>query len=157
MRIAEQVGDSAESLDDIIWSINPANDALENILARMRRLASGLFEARQIQGMIDFPDPEALHVRLDMQRRRDFYLYFKEAINNMVKYAQCTEALISVKVDQAGLHMMIRDNGLGFDPAQAGQGNGLKSMATRALKLKGRHSLHSKPGEGTEINLHINF
>ncbi len=44
-----------EKMDDIVWSINPRNDSLENLLLRIKRFATTLFEAKNIDYTI--PDP----------------------------------------------------------------------------------------------------
>ncbi|HVS94954.1 MAG TPA: 7TM-DISM domain-containing protein, partial [Puia sp.] len=42
-----------ERMDDIVWSINPRNDSLDNLLMRIRHFATTLFEARGIDYFID--------------------------------------------------------------------------------------------------------
>ena len=42
-----------EKMDDIVWSINPRNDSLENLLTRVRHFATTLFEAKDIDYRID--------------------------------------------------------------------------------------------------------
>jgi signal transduction histidine kinase len=48
-RISEDAKKISEALDDIVWSIKPQNDSLENVLSRMTRYASELFEAKEYQ------------------------------------------------------------------------------------------------------------
>ena len=105
-----------ERMDDIVWSINPRNDSLENLLMRVRHFATTLFEARGIEYTIDIA--KNIHeVRLPMDYRQHIYLILKEAINNLVKYAHATEAFIEVRFDQRHLTLCVRDNGCGFEPA----------------------------------------
>ena len=152
-RIEEEVQASAESLDDIIWSINPKNDPLDRVLARMRRFASEVFEAKGIEGVLHFPK-EARHLRLDMDKRRQFYLLFKEAVNNLAKYAACKRAEITVAYQNGQLTMTVQDDGVGFDVTAVGDGrNGLSTMRQRAANLKGKYHIHSVPGQGTSVNV----
>jgi len=111
-----------ERMDDIVWSINPRNDSLENLLMRVRHFATTLFEARGIDYTIDIQ--KNIHeVQMPMEYRQHIYLILKEAINNLVKYAGATEALIEVRFDQSDLTLCVRDNGCGFQvPAIAGPG-----------------------------------
>ncbi|MBK8562432.1 MAG: hypothetical protein IPN76_03560 [Saprospiraceae bacterium] len=152
-RIEEEVQASAESLDDIIWSINPKNDPLDRVLARMRRFATEAFEAKGINGSLQFP-LDAKRLRLDMGKRRQFYLLFKEAVNNLVKYSQCQSANISVLHEQGKLSMTIHDDGLGFDPMSVKEGgNGLLTMRQRAKNLGGELQLTTAPGRGTTVRV----
>ena len=38
--------DLLEKMDDIVWSINPRNDNLEDLMVRLKRFAAALFEAK---------------------------------------------------------------------------------------------------------------
>ena len=51
--------------------------------------------------------------------------------------------------------MDIQDNGVGFDVNKADSGNGLSNMQKRAEALKGRVSIQSKSGEGTQVTLNM--
>ncbi len=152
-RIDEEVGHSAESLDDIIWSINPQNDPLDRVLARIRRFTSEVFEAKDIAGEITLPS-NTQGLKLGMERRRAFYLFAKEAINNLAKYARCTRASMQIVCENGMLTFTVSDNGVGFDVESArSASNGLKTMADRAQALKGKMSLQSEPGKGTVVSL----
>ncbi|MFZ2898981.1 MAG: two-component regulator propeller domain-containing protein [Saprospiraceae bacterium] len=152
-RIEEEVQGSADSLDDIIWSINPDNDPLDAVLARIRRFATEIFEAKEIEGAIFFPQ-HTESLRLDMGRRRQFFLLFKEAVNNMAKYSQCKKAEITVDCENGALLMTVADDGVGFDINALPEGcNGMKTMRDRAGKLKGTLDIQSSPGNGTKVSL----
>jgi hypothetical protein len=82
-----------EKMDDIVWSINPRNDSLEKLLLRIKRFAAQLFEAKNIEYEIDIS--ENIHsFKLPMEIRQHLYLMIKEAINNIIKHSQCTQAKI---------------------------------------------------------------
>jgi signal transduction histidine kinase len=152
-RVDEEVASSADALDDIIWSINPINDPLDRVLARMRRFATEVFEAKDINGVIQFPQ-NIQHLRLGLEKRRQFYLLFKEAVNNLAKYAQCTEASIVVEYHKGVLFLTITDNGVGFNVEESKEkGNGLKTMLDRAVKLNAAFTIESTPGHGTFIQV----
>ena len=90
-----------------------------------------------------------------MDVRKNLYLIFKEATNNMVKYSEATEAEFSIRNDQDKVVMMIKDNGKGFDQNQPSEGNGIKSMRKRAAEMGADFILKSLPGQGTLIELKI--
>ncbi|HYE56558.1 MAG TPA: two-component regulator propeller domain-containing protein [Chitinophagaceae bacterium] len=141
-----------EAMDDIVWSINPVNDSMQRITARMREFATGLLEAKNID--VEFKVDEVVNnLTLDMESRRDLFLIFKEAVNNIAKYSGCTHVVIEIQVHGPRLVMSIRDNGKGFDVQQADSGNGLTNMKKRAQSLKGRLDIDSVQGVGTKVRL----
>jgi signal transduction histidine kinase len=77
------------------------------------------------------------------------YLVFKEAINNVSRHAQATRVEIDLRLDGNAAILEVRDNGRGFDPEDAGAGNGLNSMRSRAQRLRGTFSVESGEGSGT--------
>lgn len=143
-----------EAMDDIVWSIKPSNDSMQRIVARMRELASSLLESKDIDVHFEVSE-DVPDVRLDMEARRDFFLIFKEAINNAAKYSHATTVQVRIYRDGQRLHLQVEDNGRGFEPELADSGNGLNNMQRRAANMKARFSLRSKPGEGTLIHLHV--
>lgn len=95
--------------------------------------------------------PVALHITL--------YRILQEAFHNVVKHAVADRVRVRlVRVDDA-LHLVIEDNGRGFDPATIkwvdGQtrGLGLLSMKERASLSGGTYHLDSAPGKGTRIEV----
>lgn len=155
-QIAGQIGDSARNIltnmSDIVWSINPKNDAFENIILRMQAHAHELLEAQQ-KSLTFSVQPGLQHQKLELLDRKNFYLIFKEALNNVLKYAACTEVTIELKKQGEWLHFVLADNGKGFDAAKATEGNGLDNMRRRAAELKGHLQIDTQPGRGCTIAL----
>jgi signal transduction histidine kinase len=91
-----------------------------------------------------------------MTKRRDLYLIFKEAVNNLTKYSQAKNAIIGVKADGQKLELMVKDDGKGFDSKTAKAGNGLRNMEHRAKAVGGELSVTSSPGTGTIVRFVMN-
>lgn len=151
-RITDDALTVGNAIDDIVWSINPKNDDLSNIIARLRRYASELFDAKNINYQIVTPE-NMDDVKMTMEQRRDVYLIFKEAINNLLKYAECTQVNININIENRKFNLVIADNGKGFDSTKSSSRNGIKNMKTRAENLKGRFTLYSIQGHGTKVDL----
>lgn len=153
VKITEQANDIMASMNDIVWSINTQNDAFEQVFIRMREQAYGLFEAKGYTLHFDF-DENLHHTKLAMAKRRDVYLIYKEALNNIVKYAGGKNVWISVQPGPSTIDLLIRDDGVGFEPtAVRSQGNGLSNMSYRARALGGTLRIVSAPGKGTTLQL----
>lgn len=150
----ESIGDSSrkmlESMADIVWTINPENDNFEKIILRMRSFAYELLGAKKIDFEFSADDLVS-KLKLPMDVRKNLYLIFKEATNNMVKYADANRAFFSISGTKNNLAMLIRDNGKGFDINKSSQGNGLKNMKKRAQEIGGQLIIESGAGIGTTI------
>jgi signal transduction histidine kinase len=154
----DTIGESSkkmlDAMADIVWTINPENDDLEKILDRMRSFAYELLRAKNID--FQFEADEDLHqMKLPMDVRKNLYLIFKEATNNMVKYADADKAYFAIKEENKNLTMIVSDNGKGFDVNKSFSGNGLKSMQKRAKEIGGALRIESHPQVGTRLELKI--
>ena len=152
----EQIGDASrkiiEVMSDIVWTINPKNDTFENIISRMGTLAYNLLKAKNIEHTFQ-ADENLNELKLSLESRRNFYLIFKEALNNLVKYSQATRASITLTNENGLIKLAIRDNGVGFDVAQTSKGNGLLNMKNRAEEMKAQLKIESEKGSGTNLEL----
>jgi len=156
--LLETIGDNSrkmlEAMADIVWSINPENDQFEKIVLRMKNFAYELLGAKGI----DFEflaDDDVTKMKLTMEVRKNLYLIFKEATNNMVKYSEADKVLFSITEEKNILTMIIKDNGKGFDKERSISGNGLNNMKKRAEEMGGQLVIDSKVGNGTLVELKI--
>lgn len=84
------------------------------------------------------------------------YRIAQEALNNVLKHSEATEASVHILDKEDEVFMLIQDNGRGFDRSQAGpSGFGLRSMEERARVLGGTFEVHPEPEKGTAIEVHI--
>lgn len=153
-RIVEEVNNSNQSLDDIVWSINTMNDSYEQMAARMRRYAGEVFERADIAYHIHF-DERIVHKRLDMEKRKDIYLVFKEAVNNIYKHAGASNVNIKLQTDNNYFQMIISDDGKGFDQNILTTRSGVKNMKIRVSKWQGSITILSEAGKGTALTINI--
>lgn len=153
-----KIGDNSqrmmEAMDDIVWSIKPSNDSMQKVVARMRGFASSVLEPQDME--LEFlADERVFDVRLRMETRRDLFLVFKEAVNNAAKYSRATLVRIRIDPRPQQLFMAVEDNGIGFDPQTADEGNGLGNMKKRVGSMKGTLDIRSKEGQGTTVQITI--
>ncbi len=143
-----------DAMADIVWTINPENDHFEKIILRMRSFAYELLGAKRID--FEFIADEGVeNMKLPMEVRKNLYLIFKEATNNMVKYAGANKVMFAIKGEKNILTMMIHDNGKGFDTNKTTEGNGLRNMKKRATEIGAELLIDSFPGNGTTIQLKV--
>jgi two-component sensor histidine kinase len=154
--IFSRIGDTSKRMidlmDDIVWSVNPDNDRFSNMLVRMREYAAEMLESKNIDFSFHIAN-DIDELRIPMQMRKDYFLIFKEAINNLAKCSDCTHANISIEKVNKNIITTIADNGKGFDAQIINSGNGLKNMQQRALAIKAKLHIETGPGKGTSITL----
>ncbi len=81
------------------------------------------------------------------------YRVVQEAVNNTIKYANASHFTIELKTTPAALSLIIKDDGVGFDPAHKTSGFGLEGMQQRILALEGTFQIDTR--SGTQINITI--
>ena len=152
--IATSSRELVDAMSDIVWAINPERDHLSDLTGRMRRFASDVFTARNIEFRISIPGAEE-DVPVGANMRREIFLIFKESINNIVKHSACTEAHVEFQVESDQLTLKLTDNGKGFDSTNESDGHGLMSMRERARSLGAQLDFLSDNGNGTTVILKV--
>ena len=100
------------SLDEIVWSLNPKQDRLENMLVYFASHAREFLSAAHIRCRIHLPDAD-MDRTVPSTIRHHLYLAFKESLHNIVKHAQASEVWIRVSIDDHRLVLEISDDGKG--------------------------------------------
>lgn len=146
-----------QAMDEIVWTINPKNDTLDNLANYIFQYAQDYFEDSGVRCRMDLPArlPE---LPVSTQERHNLFMAVKEALNNILKHARATEVRISLVVaDSDKLSLTISDNGRGFDTANPGPfRNGLDNMRQRLARIGGSLTMESTPNGGTTIKMEAN-
>lgn len=142
--------ESIENISDIVWSINPKNDKLINIVTKMKAFSDNLVLPKgiKINYHIDVNNVDFF----TMEVRKNLYLIYKEALNNAVKYSNTKQIDITFKKSIQNWELIVKDYGIGFNVNDESFGNGLSSMNERAEQLNGKLTIESTKN-GTTIKL----
>jgi PAS domain S-box-containing protein len=87
--------------------------------------------------------------RLPSAAETTAYFTVSEALTNVAKYAQATQASVRLATEDGTLVVEVRDDGVGG--AEASVGSGLSGLADRVGACDGDLSVQSPPGEGTLV------
>jgi signal transduction histidine kinase len=81
----------------------------------------------------------------------------QECLRNIEKHARAKEVRVRLAHRKADLALFIEDIGEGFDVEQARgkSGLGLISIEERVRLVNGDFKIHSQPGDGTEVEVHV--
>ena len=120
---------------------------LRQLLRQLVEAAEGLTRTEislQLDGEATLPGD--VHVTV--------YRVVQEALNNVAKHAGAAHAEVQLRLGDVGLHLVVRDDGSGFDAEQVAPGHmGLRSMQERASELGALLTVESEAGHGTQVTL----
>lgn len=153
-KISDLSRELVTTMSDVVWSIDARNDTIGNLAYRMLDFVNTVREANNQKILFDFAGIDKKR-RLSGPERQNFYLIFKEALNNSLKHANAS--VISVKLQQNPAFMLLEiyDNGQGFEPDEKINGHGLRNMRMRTQQLGAELEITSD--DGTNVVLRKNY
>jgi signal transduction histidine kinase len=83
------------------------------------------------------------------------YFCCLEALQNIAKYAQATQARICLRAQNGTLRFTVSDDGTGYDARHIPMGSGLRNMTDRLAALGGRLEVRSAPSQGTTLTAQL--
>jgi signal transduction histidine kinase len=142
-------------------SLDQASDDAKAALSELRQLARGihpqiLTEAGLGPAVQSLADRSSVDVRVEIDAIRfpsvvegAAYFTISEALANVSKYAQATQASVRTRSQDDGLVIEIADDGIGgADPST---GTGLRGLADRLASVDGSLEIRSPVGGGTHL------
>lgn len=142
-----------QAMDEIVWTINPKNDTLDNLANYIFHHAQDYFHNSGIRCRMDLP-AQLPELPISTETRHNLFMAVKEAMNNVLKHAGATEVRISLALAEGGLTFIVADNGRGFHlNGEHRTGDGLINMQKRLAQIGGRLVLESEPGRGTNVKM----
>ncbi|GAB6283172.1 MAG: hypothetical protein STSR0008_19290 [Ignavibacterium sp.] len=153
--------ESIDSMNEVIWSINPKYDNLQSLISFIRNYFYNLFEETTIDYSMNV-EGEILELKLEPDVRRDIFLIFKEALNNIIKHSNASIVKVNIIFKDNLLNVNISDNGVGFDESslkkvKLSNGLGLSNIRHRAININATLNISSILDKGTTINFSINL
>src|SRR4029079_9799879 len=81
-----------------------------------------------------------------------------ECLSNIARHAEAKRVEVEVTVEDEGMVVVVRDDGMGFDQRalhRPGGGLGLLNMRERLLAVQGSCEVESTPGKGTTVSMYV--
>ncbi len=94
---------------------------------------------------------------MDQTKSITIYRIVQELLNNILKHAGASHALVQVSSDENQITVTVEDDGKGFDSGVLKQSKGIgwSNIQHRVDFLKGRWDVDSSPGKGTSVHIEI--
>jgi signal transduction histidine kinase len=137
---------------DIVWMLRSDNDTLGELVVKMREVAGRLLAGvgHSFNGPTD-----GASTRLRPETKRNLFLFYKEALNNVVRHSGAKVVDIRLETSDDSIELRIADNGHGFERFRSGSGSGLGNLDSRAREMRASMTIRPNPGSGTIIVLRI--
>jgi signal transduction histidine kinase len=153
--ITESANEMADTLNEIVWSLNNRNDSLHGLAAYIRKLATKLLQQANItlDFITDLPEED---IAIDSRKRRLIYLSTKEIINNCIKHSKATAVKMRFHYTNNELAIDIIDNGIGLPERIDHTGrNGLKNIQRNMEIIGGSYHCAGENGLHSTLNIRI--
>jgi signal transduction histidine kinase len=145
---AKRLGSIA--LSDVRQSVSAMrSDPLQNqdLPIAIQKLADEFELSNHLKPLCNLDVPD----QLSQPVATTIYRITQEALTNISKYAQASQAIIDIQTHSTELVLKIIDNGRGFIPTNNTTGFGLQGMRERVLSLQGNFEIISAPDQGCQI------
>jgi signal transduction histidine kinase len=140
----------AQGMRDIVWFNRADVDSVRDLLMKMRETAESMLARQELHFETI---GEELVRPIDMERRREIFLLYKEALHNILKHAEAKSVRIRAGIEGQNFILQIQDDGKGFDLARSTSGAGMGSMRQRVESLRGNMTFDTNQGQGTSLTL----
>lgn len=164
-KVHERLEDSQEILEgttrhlrNIMMELRPPGLDELGLLAALQEHAGQVARRAEVRVTVTGVEPQP---RLGPTEEIALFRIVQEALNNVVKHAQASEAAVSLQQNASSVVLSITDNGVGFDtarkPLMGGYGMGTTTMRERAEAVGAQLVLDSTPGAGTRISVELSW
>jgi signal transduction histidine kinase len=151
-RIQRIAAETVSAVRDIVWLLRPSGDHRIATVEHLRETASIMVESLEWK----FTASEAAWgIELPEEANRDLFLYFREALHNILRHSRAARAEIAVEATDGRLLLAISDNGIGIAPEKLARPATLRALRQRANALAAKFQVESAAGEGTKLLLSV--
>lgn len=147
----DMIDQACEEVRRISHNMMPGVLRLEGLQGAVEDIVTQLEQTHGLQvfATIDFDDQRVNEVQAHM-----IYRILQEGINNIVRHSHATEVVIQLMEYDDHLHLLIEDDGDGFDIEKQASGLGLQSIRSRVAFLNGDLDINSNK-EGTSMHINV--
>ena len=149
--LSETARRMVNSLDEIVWAVNPRNDTIASLASYFGSYAQRLLDLASLACALDIAEDLPEHP-LDPRFRQELFFAFKEALTNVVRHAGASLVWLRISVVEGWLTVELADNGRGFDARERHSGDdGITNMNARLQSLGGECKITSDSQNGTTV------
>jgi len=155
--VTDTIQDSINEIREISYDLHPhilervgIEEAIDSMIGKISKSTDLQFDL--ILDKIDNIFDKKIEINI--------YRIIQEAVNNIIKHSNASEAKIEINKNRKYVNIIISDNGIGFNKKSIlneNNGLGLVGMKERVNLINGKYNLKSEQGRGTKIEIKIPF
>lgn len=155
VKINENVNELYRGTKDILWSLNPKNDKLSELMNHIGAFGKEMFNETPVlfREHIELVSHDG---KLALDISRNLLMIFKEAIHNTLKHSKAGIVIFSAMVNGDLLEIAVIDDGEGMNTAASIDGHGINNMKVRAKRINAKLSIISN-SKGTTVWLSVHL
>lgn len=160
--VKEKFKDTSEALKESLKEVRALSKSLNNeVVLNIGFEKSITNELNRLKKMkFTFAELEIIGEKMEFANRKHEIILFRiiqEFLSNSVKYSEAKNITITLHYESDKLTITAKDDGKGFDMAEAKSGSGLLNMKSRAALIHATLHIDSKPDAGVQLILEYPF
>jgi len=151
-RIQRIAAETVSAVRDIVWLLRPEGDHRIGTVEHLRETSSIMLETLDWK----FTANEAAwQTELPEEPTRHLFLFFREALHNIMRHAQAAKVTIHVMRNPNDFRITIADDGVGIAPERLDRPATLRALRQRSEALSAELGVETSLGKGTQIILTV--
>ncbi len=151
-RIQRIAAETVSAVRDIVWLLRPEGDHRIATVEHLRETSSIMLESLEWKFSAG---EEAWQVELPEEATRHLFLFFREALHNIIRHAKANTVEIRVEKFGGQFRLTITDDGVGIDPQRLERPATLRALRQRTEALGAELAVVSSPETGTRLALTV--
>jgi signal transduction histidine kinase len=151
-RIQRIAAETVSAVRDIVWLLRPEGDHRIGTVEHLRETSSIMLESLDWKFTAD---EEAWQVELPEESNRDLFLFFREALHNIMRHAKAAKVAVRAERTGGNFKLIIFDDGVGIAPERLERPSTLRALRQRTVALGAELNVKTSPGEGTRLELTV--
>jgi len=151
-RIQRIAAETVSAVRDIVWLLRPEGEHRIGTIEHLRETSSIMLEtlewkftANEAAWQVEFPEEATRHM----------FLFFREALHNIMRHARAAKVEVRVEASAAEFLLTLSDDGVGIPPERLERPATLHALRQRAEALGADFQVDSRPGAGTRLSLSV--
>ncbi len=151
-RIQRIAAETVSAVRDIVWLLRPSGDHRIGTVEHLRETSSIMLETLDWKFTAN---EEAWNVELSEEENRHLFLFFREALHNIMRHARAAKVEVRAEKGDGRFRLLIADDGIGIDAERLARPATLRALRQRTQALNAMLEVESRPGTGTHLALHV--
>jgi signal transduction histidine kinase len=146
----ELIDTASDEIRRIAYNMMPEVLVKLGLIPAVQDMCSDISAGKKIQVKLQY---YGIEKRLPANTEIMLYRIVQELLNNIIKHAKATEAIVQFNLDDGRLMVTVEDNGIGFNPTGIDdkKHSGLEIIKSRVSYLHGKVTIDAQEHVGTTV------